>query len=222
MDFSFAQAHPGISQELSPTPCQDQLRFNSAEYTIPSRHSLEPTTTSISPGTPHPSQSQSSHFSSTSRLQSPRAPPVATPSSSTLVHRTSKSHVRRSKLDKKFLETAFTADSHYHDTYLRGCLDRILAASFHLDGEHEPRLNSPDGATILGTLSPACLFPNLKDSFSIYRILVHDKDFGCLMCGKKHTSVTRAVGCIRKHLDHRPFVCRGPDAGCQTCLVGKE
>jgi hypothetical protein len=37
----------------------------------------------------------------------------------------------------------------------------------------------------------------------------------CLFCGEYKSVLSRAVGCVRRHLEHRPFVCDG--LSCELC-----
>jgi hypothetical protein len=151
------------------------------------------------------------------------SPPVSTPPyspphfSPTLVHRTPKRSEQRSQQDGDILQTAFTANSNRPDPDRRQCLDRILIAPFYLDGEIEPKQNTAVAKEILGPLTPNPS-RSAKSSLSIYQIFLDGKV--CLMCGETKDSATRAIRCVRKHLNHRPFICGGQRDGCGKCGAG--
>jgi hypothetical protein len=162
---------------------------------------------------PFLSESQSSHFPSHSESRSPITL-SSSPPRSALVHRTPKRYIHRAQPNRNFLDTLFTAQSDRPNEYLRQCLNRIRVASFYLQGEHEPTQNTPDGLAILQTTP----LSSSRSDPSIYRIFLDGTL--CLMCGEEKKSVPRAVGCVRKHLDHRPFRCRGQLDGCENCSSG--
>lgn len=166
------------------------------------------------------SESQSSRFPSHAESRS-RSPITLSspPPPSTLVHRTPKRYIHRAQPKQNFLDALFTAESVRPNEYLRQCLNRIRVASFYLQGEHEPTQNTPDGLAILQTTPPSSS-RSAKSDPSIYRIFLDGTL--CLMCGEEKKSVPRAAGCVRKHLDHRPFRCRGQLDGCANCSNGNE
>jgi len=141
------------------------------------------------------------------------------PSVATLVHRTPKRSGKRSQPDCDVRQNAFTLNSYRPDPVLRQCLDRILIAQYYCDGELEPKQNTAGAQEILGALLPNSS-RSAKSSPSIYQIFLDGKV--CLMCGEKKDSTTRAIRCVRMHLNHRPFRCGGQRDGCRKCGVGNK
>lgn len=168
--------------------------------------------------TPIPSQSRTAQDPSIFCPHPLNPPPRKDTPTSSLVQRTVKHHPYRCKPEPDLLSAAFLPGSRHPDAYLRGCLNRVLEAAFYQNGDREPTMSSIESSTILGTLNRR----RCRDNVSIYRIFVNEKGTNCLMCGKKSTSMTRLIGCVRKHLDHRPFICRGHDDDCETCPAGEE
>lgn len=95
----------------------------------------------------------------------------------------------------------------------------IMESPFIRAHEMEPTIDSQDGQALLKQVQclPDCprnLF-DLSES-SVLTLFAAHPIFRCLICGNPKQSMTRVTGCIRSHLDHRPYACHG-DAGCETC-----
>ncbi|KIM30298.1 hypothetical protein M408DRAFT_296558 [Serendipita vermifera MAFF 305830] len=58
---------------------------------------------------------------------------------------------------------------------------------------------------------PPIDFSNSKRS--LFTLFVDEKLRCCLFCGSSKTTISRALGCVRSHLGHKPFRC----TGCQSC-----
>ena len=179
-----------------------------------------PTTTpsgssdSLIPSPPQP-------FDST-RSTDPRSYFVDTPaystrqSGSTLVDRTPKRFGQHFQPDSNVLPKASTLDSSRLNPGLHKRLEKIRVAPFLCNGKSEPKLDEPAAKEILGVLVPNSPRSG-KSSPSIYHIFIEGKV--CLICGEKRDSTTRAIRCVRKHLNHRPFQCGGQRDGCAKCGV---
>ncbi|KAG8800938.1 hypothetical protein FRC16_001654 [Serendipita sp. 398] len=124
----------------------------------------------------------------------------------------------RSTVNPTILLLAFTEESPHPDPERRALLEQILVSQFYLRQDHEPQFGSPDAECVplmAGTfLSLACNAPRKGSIFSLF---VDMNTKMCLFCDKTHGSVERVIGCVRKHLGHRPFVCRGVKDGCKSC-----
>ncbi|KAG8819598.1 hypothetical protein FRC19_009672 [Serendipita sp. 401] len=140
------------------------------------------------------------------------------PISSPLAHVHCRMSGERSIVDPSVLSRAFTADSSHPDIQRRALLEKILKSPFYLSQEHEPRLDLSDAGFIplmtSASLSLACGAPRKG---SIYSVFVDPNAKACLFCDKAHRSIERTIGCVRKHLGHRPFACRGEIDGCNSC-----
>jgi hypothetical protein len=127
---------------------------------------------------------------------------------------------QRSRVDFSFLEAVFTDQSGHPNERLRSLLDRVLEASFIRDHQLEPTQDSIEGRLFMGddfidhesssTHSPAL-------SGSIYCLFISGAKHMCLFCRKPRGGISRALGCVRGHLGHRPFHCQGISAGCTAC-----
>jgi hypothetical protein len=117
------------------------------------------------------------------------------------------------------LQTVFTQQSNHPDKRLRSLLNRVLKSSFIRDNELEPTQESIEGLLIMGdgfvdhasssTHSPA-------PRGSIYLHFISGRT--CLFCGSTKGSISRALGCVRYHLYHRPFHCPlGRFGDCNRC-----
>jgi hypothetical protein len=135
-------------------------------------------------------------------------------------HVESRTYIHRSRVDYSLLQTAFTQQSNHPDERLRSLLDRVLEASFIRDHQLEPTQDSVEGWLIMGddfidhgsssTYSPA-------PCGSIYRPFISGAEHMCLFCGSTRGGISRALGCVRRHLGHRPFPCKGRLGDCTTC-----
>ena len=142
------------------------------------------------------------------------------PTSEAVSGHKSGTHAQRSRIDYPLLQTAFTEQSNHPDNRLRSLLDRVIEAPFIRDHQLEPTQDSIEGWLIMdddlidhgssSTHSPA-------PCGSIYRLFISGSEHMCLFCGSKRGGLSRALGCVRRHLDHRPFRCQGKLGGCNTC-----
>jgi hypothetical protein len=133
----------------------------------------------------------------------------------------SRTHAQRSRIDYSLLRIVFMQGSHHPDKRLRSLLDRVLEASFIHDHHLEPTQDSIEGWLIMGddfvdrgsssTHSPA-------PCRSIYLPFI--SGHMCLFCGSTKGSISRALGCVRSHLGHRPFHCQGRSGDCTACDGG--
>ncbi|KAG8854666.1 hypothetical protein FRB91_003215 [Serendipita sp. 411] len=150
-------------------------------------------------------------------------PPTVTstsilPISSPLAHVHCRMSGERSIVDPSVLSRAFTADSSHPDIQRRALLEKILKSPFYLSQEHEPRLDLSDAGFVpLMTSASLSLACNAPRKGSIYSVFVDPNAKACLFCDKAHRSIERTIGCVRKHLGHCPFACRGEIDGCNSC-----
>jgi hypothetical protein len=121
---------------------------------------------------------------------------------------------------KQLLEASFRPHSSFPNTARRSLLDLITQASFLKTHQNEPSIDSADGQALLMNMWDLSDCPPMafqKSSLSIFALLVDVDSRTCLICGSSKTSLDRAIGCVRSHLDHRPFVCGGASVGCSRC-----
>ncbi|KAG8830633.1 hypothetical protein FRC17_004584 [Serendipita sp. 399] len=129
----------------------------------------------------------------------------------------SKKKGERSKIDISTLTTAFTSQSTHPDPQLRALLDTIPTTSFYLKQELEPRMDTPEAALILSKAGAPFLACNVRKDQSLLFLFVDPDENQCLFCLKPYPCPDRALGCVRKHLGHRPFSCGGGLVGCTKC-----
>lgn len=98
----------------------------------------------------------------------------------------------------------------------------VQNSSFLSENQHEPSFGTADADLLLGGHDDLKLRLNsqLKGK-SIYHLFLDDQHRKCLLCGINKTSTSRALACIRSHLDHRPFSCLGSPSGCRKCSAEK-
>lgn len=97
-------------------------------------------------------------------------------------------------------------------------LHHILRSPFYQKDELEPTIGSDEASAILYGPKGCGILPTFHARRkSLYYFFMDYSSFKCLFCGSSKTSYQRAVTCIRAHLDHRPFQCRGREVGCLTC-----
>ncbi|KAG8834976.1 hypothetical protein FRC17_006072 [Serendipita sp. 399] len=129
----------------------------------------------------------------------------------------SKKKGERSTIDISTLNTAFTSQSTHPDPQLRALLDIIPTTSFYLNQELEPRIDTPEAALILSKAGTPFLACNVRKDRSLLSLFVDSDENQCLFCFKAYPCPDRALGCVRKHLGHRPFSCGGELVGCTKC-----
>ncbi|KAG8834970.1 hypothetical protein FRC17_006066 [Serendipita sp. 399] len=175
---------------------------------------------------------RSDNRSTTSRSQQlpslserPIPPTPILPSNSTthdflsLIHR--KKRGERNLVDESLLSTAFKEGSSYPDPQRRALFEMIPRLLFYQDQALEPTLDTAEARTILsaaGTPGLACDAPKRA---SIFALFLERESNRCLVCGKSHGTLERALGCVRMHLCHRPFACKGAGDGCNACAMSK-
>lgn len=133
---------------------------------------------------------------------------------STLDRPTTRFHGQRFQSDPTIVERSFQKDS-----TRRTLLSRIVDTRWFKEQTMEPMYQSPADAVSHGLELPLRPF---KDS--IYKAFVA-KEGRCMFgdvenneCKKVETRIQRALGHVRSHLGHRPFVCDG----CVRCNTRKE
>lgn len=118
--------------------------------------------------------------------------------------------------EPSYIETAFKDGSFHPSPALRKLLDDILTSSFVRFDTLEPLIGDYFGILFLLEVQylPGC--PSTIDSSqkdSLYTLFIKRPGNICLLCGKSTTCLNRALGCVRAHLQHRPFKC----TGCLSC-----
>ena len=127
----------------------------------------------------------------------------------------------KAQTNSSLIRTAFTSGP-FENKARAEFLKWIVGSLFLFTNELEPTLGSDEGQLLLGKVSWISDYPypctHLTDaSDSIYVFLADIPTRKCLMCGSSKTSLSRAVCCVRSHLDHRPFVCGSSSSGCLSC-----
>jgi hypothetical protein len=115
---------------------------------------------------------------------------------------------------------AFGPHSSCANEALAHYLDLINCSLFKWLDLPEPTLNHEEGRGLLEKISylPGCpLVPERYRSRSIFILLVDCATKKCLICGVMKGTLERAIGCVRAHLNHRPFICGGNADGCLAC-----
>jgi hypothetical protein len=115
---------------------------------------------------------------------------------------------------------AFRPHSSCPNEALAQYLDLINDSFFKWLDLPEPTLDQEEGRRLLEMVSclPGCpLVPERYRRRSIFILLVDCAEKKCLVCGVKKGTLERAISCVRTHLNHRPFLCRGRSIGCRTC-----
>lgn len=125
--------------------------------------------------------------------------------------------VQHTVADHRSIQIAFTTHSNQPNNHRRYILDRVLQSEFYRNDTLEPMSCSPEGASILGLADSNNDLTTDISRGSIYLVFLDQTKKRCLFCNKKASSVNRALGCVRAHLNHRPFFCLGAAMGCQKC-----
>ena len=118
------------------------------------------------------------------------------------------------------IQSAFRAGSDFQNDALAELCRLIKESYFVLRHETEPSISDDEGQALLSIISrlPGCPSIAMRHlDRSIYTLLVDRQARRCLICQNEKATVERAIGCIRSHFNHRPFVCRGEVAGCMSC-----
>ncbi|KAG8834969.1 hypothetical protein FRC17_006065 [Serendipita sp. 399] len=129
---------------------------------------------------------------------------------------------QRSTIDESVLLHAFTDQSPHPDPRRRSLLDAVMHSPFYHEHQHEPRLDAIDAElfAILWDFPSFVVAPSKNQS--IFSLFVDPGRRECMICAKTHRTSDRALGCIRKHLGHRPFWCGGEKAGCTRCSTSRR
>ena len=110
------------------------------------------------------------------------------------------------------LQKAFTKDSYHPDSILRAQLDEVINSDYVRSDEHEPLTYKCHKD---GNKHTSSSKKSKTAKTSSYIRFIKRPGSVCLLCGSQKTSLSRALGCVRAHLDHRPFRC----SGCELCNV---
>jgi hypothetical protein len=97
--------------------------------------------------------------------------------------------------------------------------DVIIKSEFIRNHRLEPTIGSKEGRELLKQIEDMPGHPPMASQDpddSIYVLFVSDPSNKCLICGKTKNSPSM-LGCVRRHLDHRPFRCAGKSGGCKSC-----
>jgi hypothetical protein len=113
---------------------------------------------------------------------------------------------------------AFTESSNHPNVALRKLLDCILHSTFIHDQACEPRITDDYSKYVLRQISDLIGCPRIDFSMSkqsLFTLFVGKSGLRpcCLICDKSRESIPRTLGCVRSHLQHKPFRCEG----CQSC-----
>lgn len=122
--------------------------------------------------------------------------------------------------NKELLSMAFTTRSTEPNFALRTLLEDVLHSDYLRNQKREPLLSEPDGQLMVANVAKLAGFPPVshgrKDQ-SLYALFLEPITNRCLFCSKIHGEIrgvlSRAIGCVRAHLEHRPFRC----SGCGPC-----
>jgi hypothetical protein len=120
------------------------------------------------------------------------------------------------KAQRTIIGGAFNEGSYYPSRSLSLLLDDVLLSSFLRENILEPLIGDDYSTVVLMDLIDIPGFPLInrrQRGQSLYTLFIERPSNMCLMCGKPKTSLARALGCVRSHLGHRPFIC----SGCELC-----
>jgi hypothetical protein len=121
---------------------------------------------------------------------------------------------QRLKADRKFINRSFVNDS-----TRRTLLHRVLDSAWYYQHKMEPLYRSSKDDVTHGLDLP--LEPRKDSVFKAFLSANGKCQFGNVAreeCPKVESKLRRALGHVRFHLGHRPFVC----SGCQKCANRSE
>jgi hypothetical protein len=111
------------------------------------------------------------------------------------------------------------------DLNCRKLLAYILQSHYYLYDRPEPELGTNEGTNILQYLEKeqGVTFPpsRVKRGTPLAALLTDPTQRRCLICQNEKVTPQRAVECVRSHIGHRPFLCKGYNGGCPTCRPGQ-
>lgn len=113
-------------------------------------------------------------------------------------------------------ENAFKDGSFHPNPALRRLLEQVLVADFIRLNTMEPCLNDDYSVIALSNVAKMVGCPLVIGKalqYSLFTLFLKRPGNICLLCGKSTTCLNRALGCVRAHLQHRPFKC----TGCSLC-----
>ena len=119
-----------------------------------------------------------------------------------------------------YVLVAFGPGSIFPNNALAKLLSLLAGSLFVSTHQPEPTIDSADGQALLSQIAciPDCpSTASQKTHISIYVLLLDIPKRKCLLCGSSKSSLDRAIGCVRSHLNHRPFVCGVQSACCTPC-----
>jgi hypothetical protein len=101
---------------------------------------------------------------------------------------------------------------------LHSLLQSIRNSSFCVENRHEPKIGSEEADQLFNNDDELRrqAYSKLKGK-SIYYLFLEEQSRKCVLCGAKKTSTTRAVSCVRSHINHRPYGCPGIKGSCRKC-----
>jgi hypothetical protein len=113
---------------------------------------------------------------------------------------------------------AFTASSSHPNIALRKLLDYVLHSAFIHNQDCEPLMTDDYSKYLLRQIAnlrgcPAIDFSSSKKSLLTIFVGKSGRRPCCLICDKARGSIPRTLGCVRSHLQLKPFRC----GGCQSC-----
>jgi hypothetical protein len=113
---------------------------------------------------------------------------------------------------------AFTESSGHPSVALRKLLDYILHSAFLHNQECEPLMADDYSKYVLRQIAnlqgcPAIDLSSTKKSLLTLFVGKSGPRPCCLICGKSKGTIPRTLGCVRSHLQLKPFRC----GGCQLC-----
>jgi len=129
---------------------------------------------------------------------------------------------KRTVDQRRFLQNAFGPRSIFPNEALARLLSLTSLSPFVLNHRLEPTVDSEEGQALIQNIRylPDCPTTALQwSTLSIFTLFVNFQHRRCLLCGSKKTSLERAVGCVRSHLDHRPFICGIHSVRCASCNI---
>jgi hypothetical protein len=141
--------------------------------------------------------------------------PTQNPCSFSVDHSSSKA-----QNPQRALERAFRSNSAFPNEACAKLLEFISQSTFIGSNQLEPSIDSDEGQRLLKNIRDMSDCPPMafqKSNLSIFALLVDINSRRCLICNSAKSSLDRAIGCVRSHLNHRPFVCGGEPAGCVRC-----